>query len=57
MQITGIVAEYNPFHTGHMYQIQEARKITNCDLLIAVMSGNFVQRGKVVGKGIKVLSL
>ena len=46
MQITGIVAEYNPFHTGHMYQIQEARKITNCDLLIAVMSGNFVQRGE-----------
>ncbi len=46
MQITGIVAEYNPFHTGHMYQIQKTREITNCDLLIAVMSGNFVQRGE-----------
>lgn len=42
----GIVAEYNPFHTGHIYQIQETKKKTNADLFIAVMSGNFVQRGE-----------
>ena len=46
MKITGIVSEYNPFHTGHMYQIQKTKEITNCDLLIGVMSGNFVQRGE-----------
>ena len=46
MKVTGIVTEYNPFHYGHQYHIQEARKLTNCDVLIAVMSGNFVQRGE-----------
>lgn len=42
----GIVAEYNPFHTGHIYQIQETKKKTGAGLFIAVMSGNFVQRGE-----------
>lgn len=42
----GIVAEYNPFHTGHIYQIQETKKQSGADLFIAVMSGNFVQRGE-----------
>ncbi len=46
MKITGIVAEYNPFHYGHAYHIQESRRITQCDLLIVVMSGNFVQKGE-----------
>lgn len=45
MKIAGIIAEYNPFHNGHLYQIQEARRITGCDVLIVVMSGNFLQRG------------
>lgn len=43
---TTIVAEYNPFHKGHKYHIDETRKITGCDNIIAVMSGNFVQRGE-----------
>ena len=43
--ITGIVAEYNPFHKGHAYQIQRARELTNADYIIVVMSGDFVQRG------------
>ncbi len=43
---TAIVAEYNPFHKGHKYHIDETRKITGCDNIIAVMSGNFVQRGE-----------
>ncbi|MDO5540046.1 MAG: nucleotidyltransferase family protein [Eubacteriales bacterium] len=46
MSITAIIAEYNPFHNGHLYQIQEAKKLTGCDHIIAVMSGNFVQRGE-----------
>lgn len=46
MKITGIVTEYNPFHNGHLHHIEQARKLTECDLLIAVMSGQFVQRGE-----------
>lgn len=46
MKISGIVVEYNPLHYGHIYHIQKTREITNCDILIAVMSGNFVQRGE-----------
>ena len=46
MKVLGIVAEYNPFHNGHKYHIQESRKKTNCDAVIAVMSGNYVQRGE-----------
>lgn len=45
MKIVAIVAEYNPFHNGHKYHIEEAKKITGADYLIVVMSGNFVQRG------------
>ncbi|MEG0177457.1 tRNA(Met) cytidine acetate ligase [Anaerorhabdus sp.] len=46
MKICGIVVEYNPFHNGHAYHIQKAREITGCDVLVAVMSGNFTQRGE-----------
>lgn len=46
MHITGIITEYNPFHKGHAYHIAKTREQTNCDVLIAVMSGNFVQRGE-----------
>lgn len=45
MKITGIIAEYNPFHNGHHYQIQRARELTGADYIIIVMSGSFVQRG------------
>lgn len=45
MKICGIVAEYNPFHNGHGYHIRQTKKLTNCDTVIAVMSGNFIQRG------------
>ena len=41
----GIIAEYNPFHNGHLYQIQKAKELTGADTVIAVMSGNFTQRG------------
>lgn len=42
---TGIIAEYNPFHKGHLYHINETKKITNNDIVV-IMSGNFVQRGE-----------
>lgn len=45
MKVTGIVAEYNPFHNGHKYHLDMAGKITGSDYTIVVMSGNFVQRG------------
>lgn len=46
LKVCGIVAEYNPFHNGHKYQIEQAKKLTGCDVVIAVMSGYFVQRGE-----------
>lgn len=46
MNITGIISEYNPFHNGHRYHIEQTRRIRPCDVLINVMSGNFVQRGE-----------
>ena len=44
MNVTGIIAEYNPFHNGHLYQIEQARK-NGADYIVVVMSGNFLQRG------------
>ena len=44
-KILGIIAEYNPFHNGHFYHLEKSKKITNCDYTIAIMSGNFTQRG------------
>ncbi|QVK19029.1 nucleotidyltransferase [Mycoplasmatota bacterium] len=46
MKICGIIVEYNPLHNGHVYHLNQVKKISGCDLLIAVMSGNFVQRGQ-----------
>lgn len=45
MKICGIIAEYNPFHNGHEYHLKEAKRITGCDHVVVVMSGDFVQRG------------
>lgn len=45
MKTVGIIAEYNPFHNGHAYQIQKAKELTNADYCVIVMSGDFVQRG------------
>ena len=43
--VLGIIAEYNPFHNGHLYHISESKKISKTDYVVVVMSGNFVQRG------------
>jgi predicted nucleotidyltransferase len=45
MIISGIAAEYNPFHLGHAYHIAQTKKVTGSDAVIIAMSGNFVQRG------------
>ena len=45
MNICGIVAEYNPFHNGHAYQIQYTKEVLKADYVIVAMSGDFVQRG------------
>lgn len=47
MKILGVIVEYNPFHTGHLYHLEQAKALVKPDLTIAVMSGNFVQRGEV----------
>ncbi|WP_338781783.1 nucleotidyltransferase [Metabacillus sp. FJAT-52054] len=46
MNILGLVVEYNPFHNGHLYHMQEAKKAAQADVTIAVMSGTFLQRGE-----------
>ncbi len=45
MNITGIITEYNPFHNGHKFHLEESKKQTKSDGTICIMSGNFVQRG------------
>lgn len=45
MKTIGIIAEFNPFHNGHKYLIEKAKKITKADNVVIVCSGNFVQRG------------
>ncbi|MDO5095294.1 MAG: nucleotidyltransferase family protein [Peptostreptococcaceae bacterium] len=45
MKTIGIIAEYNPFHLGHKYLIDEARVVTDAERVVVVMSGNSVQRG------------
>ncbi|MCH5273362.1 MAG: nucleotidyltransferase family protein [Lachnospiraceae bacterium] len=45
MKAAGIIVEYNPFHKGHQYHIEETRRLTGADYIVAVMSGDFTQRG------------
>lgn len=46
MKVLGLIVEYNPFHNGHIYHIQKAKELVQPDVTIAIMSGNFVQRGE-----------
>lgn len=46
MKAVGLVVEYNPFHNGHIAHIQESKRVTDADVVIAVMSGSFLQRGE-----------
>lgn len=45
MKIVGTIVEYNPIHNGHLYAINQIKKESNADLIIAVMSGNITMRG------------
>ena len=47
MNIIGIIAEYNPFHNGHIYQIQKVKELYPNSLIIVVLNGNFTQRGDI----------
>ena len=46
MKVLGLVTEYNPFHNGHLYHVEESKKVTGCDTVVCIMSGNFIQRGQ-----------
>lgn len=46
MKACGIIVEYNPFHNGHNYHAKKARELSKADVVVAVMSGNFLQRGE-----------
>ena len=44
-KVLGIVCEYNPFHNGHLYHLEQAKKVTGSNYSVAILSGNFTQRG------------
>lgn len=44
-KVLGIICEYNPFHNGHLYHLEQSKKITGSNYVVAIMSGNFTQRG------------
>ena len=53
--VLGIVAEYNPFHNGHLYHLLKSKEFTNDNYVVAVIGGNFTQRGEasIVDKWVK----
>lgn len=46
MNVVGIIAEYNPFHQGHAYQLVKAKEVTKADFVVCCISGHFLQRGE-----------
>jgi predicted nucleotidyltransferase len=47
MEICAIICEFNPFHNGHKYLIEQAKALSGCDAVLCIMSGNFTQRGEM----------
>ena len=47
MKIAGIIAEYNPFHNGHKYHLDQVKRLTGADAVVAVISGSVTQRGEI----------
>ena len=47
MRVVGIIAEYNPLHTGHIYHMEKAKEAAGADYCVVVLSGSFVQRGDI----------
>lgn len=56
MKAVGLIVEYNPFHNGHLYHLKKAKELSGADICVAVMSGQFVQRGEpsIISKEEKV---
>ena len=46
MNFCAVVCEYNPFHNGHRYHLNEIKRLSGCDKVLCIMSGNFTQRGE-----------
>lgn len=46
MKVLGLVVEYNPFHNGHLYHLEQSKALCSADYVICVLSGNFIQRGE-----------
>ena len=44
-KVLGIISEYNPFHNGHLYHLEQSKKLTGANYTVAIMGGNFTQRG------------
>lgn len=44
-KVLGIIAEYNPFHNGHLYHLNKSKEDTGCKYSVVIISGNFTQRG------------
>lgn len=51
MKILVIICEFNPFHSGHEYLIEQAKRMSGCDAVLCIMSGNFTQRGEMCING------
>ncbi len=51
MKILAIICEFNPFHSGHEYLIEKAKRMSGCDAVLCIMSGNFTQRGEMCING------
>ena len=51
MKILAIICEFNPFHSGHEYLIEQAKRMSGCDAVLCIMSGNFTQRGEMCING------
>lgn len=47
MNVVGIIAEYNPMHNGHIYNIKKAKELSNADYVIVIMSGSFTEQGNI----------
>ncbi|MBQ8044381.1 MAG: nucleotidyltransferase family protein [Clostridia bacterium] len=47
MNVVGIIAEYNPMHNGHVYNIKKAKELSQADYVIVIMSGSFTEQGNV----------
>ena len=54
MKVAGVIAEFDPFHNGHAYFLRRVRELTSADFIIAVMSGDFTQRGNIAVAGKKL---